>query len=195
MTIPSAGASTFEGAVDETWASVVALERESGQRLYGYARHLGVDEERAADLVQEALIRLWREIGRGTAIVSPEAWAYRTVARLAADEHRLRRRIARLVGRLGARDDPRPTGFDAADRIAVWSQVDRLPTRQRQVVYLRYKADLPYSEIAANPGHLGARRTEPRLPGRGRPARPPERRGTLMDERHPPAPPQERAPR
>jgi RNA polymerase sigma-70 factor (ECF subfamily) len=149
MTIPTAEAPTIEGARDEAWALVVALERQSGQRLYGYARHLGVDGARSADLVQEALIRLWRELGRGTPIVSPEAWAYRTVARLAADEHRLHRRIARLVGRLGEREAAPPAAYDAADRIAVWTQVDRLPSRQRQVVYLRYKADLPFSEIAA----------------------------------------------
>jgi RNA polymerase sigma factor (sigma-70 family) len=150
MTISRAGAATATGASrDDSWASVVALEREAGQRLYGYAMHLGVDGARAADLVQEALIRLWRELGRGTVIGSPEAWAFRTVAHLAADEHRLRQRIARLVGRLGVRDAARPTEFDAADRIAVWSQVDRLSPRQRQVVYLRYRADLSYSEIAA----------------------------------------------
>ena len=34
-----------------------------------------------------------------------------------------------------------------SDRIAVWSEVDRLPDRQRQVIYLRYRADLAYEEI------------------------------------------------
>jgi len=29
----------------------------------------------------------------------------------------------------------------------VWSEVDRLPERQRQVLYLRYRADLPFEEI------------------------------------------------
>ncbi len=36
---------------------------------------------------------------------------------------------------------------DNSDRIAVWGEVDRLPTRQRQVIYLRYRADLPFDDI------------------------------------------------
>ena len=33
--------------------------------------------------------------------------------------------------------------------IAVWSAVERLPERQRLAIYLRYRADLPFEEIAA----------------------------------------------
>ncbi len=36
---------------------------------------------------------------------------------------------------------------DSTERVAVWSQVDRLPDRQRQVIYLRYQADLSFEEI------------------------------------------------
>jgi DNA-directed RNA polymerase specialized sigma24 family protein len=86
---------------DTAWDAVVALEVESGQRLYGYALRLGIDSGRAADLVQDALVRLWRELGPGTLIGSREAWTFRTLSRLAMDEHRLDRRIARLVARLG----------------------------------------------------------------------------------------------
>jgi RNA polymerase sigma-70 factor (ECF subfamily) len=133
---------------DGAWDVVVALEQESGQRLYGYALRLGVDSGRAADLVQESLVRLWRELGRGTTIVSREAWTFRTLSRLAMDEHRLDRRLAGLVARLGDRVAPRVMEIDAGERVAVWSQVDRLPDRQRQVIYLRYQADLPFEEVA-----------------------------------------------
>ena len=133
---------------DAAWDLVVALEGEFGQRLYGYALRLGVDSGRAADLVQEALLRLWRELGQGTLIGSREAWTFRTLSRLAMDEHRLDRRIAGLVHRLGDRAAPRVMEIDSAERVAVWSQVDRLPDRQRQVVYLRYQADLSFDQIA-----------------------------------------------
>ena len=132
---------------DDAWQTVVALEQASGQRLYGYAMRLGIDSGRAGDLVQEALLRLWRELGRGADIRSPEAWTYRTLARLAMDEHRLHRRIAALVARLGDRTTARVMEVDSTDRVAVWSQVDRLPDRQRQVIYLRYQADLAFEEI------------------------------------------------
>ena len=138
----------LEAVRDDAWDAVVALEQESGQRLYGYAVRLGVDSGRAADLVQEALLRLWRELGQGSLIASREAWTYRTLSHLAMDEHRLHRRIAGLVSRLGERAAPRVMEIDATERVAVWSQVDRLPDRQRQVVYLRYQADLTFDEIA-----------------------------------------------
>jgi RNA polymerase sigma factor (sigma-70 family) len=132
---------------DDAWDAIVALDREHGQRFYGYALRLGIDPSRAADLVQEALIRLWRELGRGTAIVSREAWTYGTLAHLAADERRLHRRITNLVTRLGERSAPHVMEIDTTERVAIWAQVDRLPDRQRQVVYLRYQADLTYEEI------------------------------------------------
>lgn len=132
---------------DDAWEAVVALDLEHGQRLYGYAIRLGVDTGRAADLVQEALLRLWRELGRGTPVTSPAAWTYRTLSRLAMDEHRLRRRVAALIARLGDGAAPRSMEVASTERVAIWTQVDRLPDRQRQVVYLRYQADLSYEEI------------------------------------------------
>jgi DNA-directed RNA polymerase specialized sigma24 family protein len=38
--------------------------------------------------------------------------------------------------------------IDSTERVAVWLQVDRLPDRQRQVVYLRYRTDLSFDQIA-----------------------------------------------
>jgi RNA polymerase sigma factor (sigma-70 family) len=37
--------------------------------------------------------------------------------------------------------------IDTTERVAIWTQVDRLPARQRQVIYLRYQADLSFEEI------------------------------------------------
>ncbi len=133
---------------DAAWDAVVAVEVASGQQLYGYALRLGVDSGRAADLVQEALMRLWRELGQGTPIESREAWTFKTLSRLAMDEHRLDRRIAGLVARLGDRTAPHVMEIESTERVAVWSHVDRLPDRQRQVVYLRYQADLSFDQIA-----------------------------------------------
>ena len=134
------------GPVDP--APVLDLEANHGQALFGFVRRLGLSDQQAADCVQEVLTRLWSELDRGTAIVDHKAWAFRSIYRLAMDEHRLRRRVSDLVGRLG-RLSPASTGPSPDDRIAVWSEVDRLPARQRQIVYLRYRADLSFDEIAA----------------------------------------------
>ena len=145
---------------DDAWDAIVDLDREHGQKLFGYALRLGIDAGRASDLVQEALLRLWQELGRGTVIASHAAWTYRTLARLAMDEHRLARRIAGLVARIADRAAPRVMEVDATDRVAIWAQVDRLPDRQRQVIYLRYQADLSFEEIATVMGiEAGAARS------------------------------------
>ena len=127
---------------------MVSLEAKVGSRLYGYAVHLGVDGPRADDLVQDALLRLWRELRQGVVIASPEPWLFRTVSRLAMDEHRLHRRVLRLMTSLGERLTPTVTEVDMTERAALWSAVDRLPPRQRQVLFLRFRADLTHEEVA-----------------------------------------------
>ncbi len=123
------------------------LQADHGSALYDFARHQGLTDDQAADAVQEALLRLWRELRRGTAIERPPAWLFRTVYHLAMAQHRWRRQLSLLLPRLA----PRHAGYagpEASDRLTVWSAVDDLPTRQRQVLYLRYAADLPFDEIA-----------------------------------------------
>lgn len=135
-----------EGAVDAV-ISAAWLDDGDAQRLFGFVRRLGLSDEQADDAVQEVFTRLLIEYRRGVLIANPRAWAYRSIYRLAMDQHRLRTRLAALVGALAKRDQRIPV--DHTDRIAVWSEVDRLPRRQRQVVYLRYRSDLEYEEIGA----------------------------------------------
>jgi RNA polymerase sigma-70 factor (ECF subfamily) len=127
--------------------AIVRLEAQHGQAMFGFVRRLGLSDPQAQDCVQEGLLRLLAELQRGTAILDPKAWVYRAIYRIAMDEHRLRRRVDGLISMLGGRTTPEPHRHDQTDRIAVWFEVDRLPTRQRQVLYLRYRADLPYDEI------------------------------------------------
>lgn len=145
------GMSRF-GAADEDALKgiVIDLERRHGQALFGFVRRLGLTDSQAADAVQDVLLRLWAELDAGRSIEEPKAWAFRSIYRLAMDQHRLQRRVGAIVDRLGwsggAFDDK---GRDASDRIAVWTEVSRLPERQRHVVYLRYRADLSFAEIAS----------------------------------------------
>jgi RNA polymerase sigma factor (sigma-70 family) len=129
------------------------LYQRRSQEMFGFARRMGLGEEDASDAVQETMLRLWRELDVGTDVVDPDAWAFRVLYRLAVDNHRLRGRLRGLAERLRA---PRPAGDpgrldgDPAGRIevdGVWQAIDRLPERQRAVLYLRFRADLPYERI------------------------------------------------
>ena len=118
-----------------------------GSALYDFARHQGLTDDQATDAVQEALLRLWRELRRGMSIDRPPAWLFRTVYHLAMAQHRWRRQLSVLLPRLA----PRRTDYagpEASDRLTVWAAVDGLPARQRQALYLHYAADLPFEEIA-----------------------------------------------
>jgi RNA polymerase sigma factor (sigma-70 family) len=121
------------------------VHAQHGQQLWGFVRRLGVGDDEAGDITQEALLRLWRACRDGEPPDRPAAWAFRTAYRLAMDRHRLRRRWLSFLSRQTATGrDPR----EARDELlAVWAEVDRLPERQRQVLYLRYRADLTFEDI------------------------------------------------
>lgn len=132
--------------VDES-AMVTELHEAHGAALYDFARHLGLSDEQAADALQESILRLWRELRRGTFIERPPAWLYRTLYRLAMEQHRWRNRLAQLLPRLA----PHRTDYagpESSDRLTVWAAVDELPPRQRHVLYLHYVADMTFEQIA-----------------------------------------------
>jgi len=132
--------------------TVQLLYQRRSQEMFGFARRLGLGDEEASDAVQETMLRLWRELDSGAQIADPDAWAFRTLYRLGIDSHRLTRRLQGLVERMGSglASGRAHLDGDPARRVevdAVWQAVDRLPERQRAVLYLRYRADLPYERI------------------------------------------------
>jgi RNA polymerase sigma-70 factor (ECF subfamily) len=127
---------------------VEELDAVAGQALLGLALRSGLRHEAAEDAVQEGLLRLWLEIRGGVEIIDPRAWAFTAVYRIAMDDHRIRRKAGDIIARLSMRAT-RSLDPDAAQIISVWQLVDRLPTRQRQVLYLRYKADMSFEQVAA----------------------------------------------
>ena len=125
---------------------VAGVHVRRGRELWTLGRRLGLSAEEADDAVQEALTRLLRELARGNRINEPEAWTFRVVYRLAMDEHRVRRRIGGVADRLRQRTPD--TGPEVNLRLAVWDEVGHLPERQRAVLYLRYRSDFSFDQIA-----------------------------------------------
>jgi RNA polymerase sigma factor (sigma-70 family) len=126
---------------------VTEIEQRHGDALLGFACRLGIDESTARDVVQEGLLRLYGAILGGKQVNDARAWTFTVVYRLAMDEHRRYERATRLEPALplpaSGDDDP----VTHSERRMVWNEVDRLPERQRAVLYLRYRADLPFDAV------------------------------------------------
>ena len=144
---PVPASATEAGTTTADAVMVTELHDAHGGALYDFARQLGLSDEQAADALQEAILRLWRELRRGTVIERPSAWLYRAIYRLAMDQHRWSQRLSLLLPRLA----PRRTDYvgpEGSDRLTVWRAVADLPPRQRHVLYLHYAADLTFEQIA-----------------------------------------------
>ena len=91
---------------------VDAFDRHQGE-LNGFALQLTRNPEAAADLVQEAFLRLVREAQAGRAPDNVRAWLYRVVSNLAASRGRRLSVAARWQARLAREDtaEAPETGF------------------------------------------------------------------------------------
>lgn len=108
------------------------------------------DRAVAEELAQEALIRACEHWGRVRGMDNRRAWLTRVAINLANSWFRRRFAERRAHARHGA---PSTVAHDdAADVIAVRAAVAALPRRQRTALVLRYFADLPAAEVAAQMG-------------------------------------------
>ncbi len=119
-------------------------------RLLRSAYLLTGDRAGSEDLVQTVLVRTAQRWD--VAQDSPHAYAHRVLVNLLNDRRRnLARRVTeRPLEEFEDRLVPVMDGAQAlVDRIAIISAVRRLPARQREVVVLRFFAELSVSETAA----------------------------------------------
>lgn len=126
------GGGTLVTDFDEHFAR---LHREAYQAAY---RILG-ERTAAEDIAQEALARAYARWRRVAAHAVP--WVVRVASNLAIDVVRRRRRRESPFEE--ATPDPR-----TAERLDLQSALLRLPRRQREVVLLRYGADLSVADVA-----------------------------------------------
>jgi RNA polymerase sigma-70 factor (ECF subfamily) len=131
-------------------------------RLFRYLNRLGGDADLAADLVQEAFVRLYR---RGSLPDSPGSWLAAVATNLFRNHKRALGRRARLLTTeraAASHSDAAPsplTDVEAADaRRRVRAALDRLPDRDRRLLLLRAEG-FSYEELAdvlsIAPGSVG----------------------------------------
>ncbi|MFD0886622.1 SigE family RNA polymerase sigma factor [Streptosporangium algeriense] len=134
---------------DSRFAEFVA-ERADALLRYGYL--LSGNPHDAADLTQEALIRLHQAWPRVRRKQAPEPYTKMIMARLHVSIWRIRRReLPGWVPPETARFDSPPSDSDEG----LWQALAALPRKQRAVLVLRYYEDLSDTEIA---GVLGVSR-------------------------------------
>jgi RNA polymerase sigma-70 factor (sigma-E family) len=128
--------------------ALTELITDSGDWLLRLAYQLTHDRSAAEDVVQEALMRLYKSWRRD--LPMPEST--RGYARRAVVNEFLRRQRLRAATELITSDglDGAEQSFDTAvvDRDHVWRALADLPLRQRTVLVLRYYEDLPDAQIA-----------------------------------------------
>ncbi|MET8276221.1 MULTISPECIES: RNA polymerase sigma factor [unclassified Streptomyces] len=104
------------------------------------------------DAVQQVRLKLLEEQAkeRGAVVVDPVAWVSAVASRVAIDWHRARARDAGLRERLGARWErhPAPPEEHRVLALTVAQVLEQLSPAQRQLLALRFYADLPVREIA-----------------------------------------------
>ncbi|NNE53557.1 MAG: RNA polymerase sigma factor [Sulfitobacter sp.] len=121
-------------------------------RIYAHACRVLGDSAEAEDVVQEAMVRLWRiapDWRIGEAKVS--TWLYRVVANLCTD--RLRKGASVGLDDVAEPADGAPSAAEGMQQRARQDALSRalatLPERQRQAVVLRHIEGLANPEIAA----------------------------------------------
>lgn len=131
----------------ETFASA------SSTRLLRAAYLLCGNRQTAEDLLQTAMIRTGRRWGAARS--APEAYARAVLVNLARDEaRRARRRVEEVLGDADPGDGPSrhlitDHAEQVANRDAMLAALAVLPQRQREVIVLRFYADLSVTETAA----------------------------------------------
>lgn len=128
------------------------LDADQERRVRAVLALGGVPQADLPDGVQQVRLRLLERAAKGEqAPRDVSAWAAVVASRLAMDWHRAKRRQERLTERLAAQRKPDhlPSGEDnRLLSLAVARGLDELPDAQRQIIVLRFYADLPVRSIA-----------------------------------------------
>lgn len=125
-----------------------ALYRREAPGALRLAYLLTGDRSRAEDLVQDAFLRAGSRLG---VLRQPElfgAYFRKAVVNSARNAHRHRLVVDAYVEREGARMATTLEPDDFATRDAVWTSIQQLPTRQREVIVCRFYLDLSERDTA-----------------------------------------------
>ncbi|MHB9861690.1 sigma-70 family RNA polymerase sigma factor [Streptomyces sp. YIM S03343] len=140
------------GPKADTGGGADPLDADQERRVRAVLALGGVPQSDLPDGVQQVRLRLLERAAKGEeAPRDVSAWSAVVASRLAMDWHRAKRRQERIGERLAAlrQPDHHPSGEDnRLLSMTVAQGLDELPDAQRQILVLRFYADLPVRSIA-----------------------------------------------
>jgi RNA polymerase sigma-70 factor (ECF subfamily) len=124
-------------------------------KMYRYANSLLHDPDTAHDVVQECLLKIWKNRKKLPEVKNIESWAMRITRNQCYDWVKVNRYTLE-TDRDITRDDLMKTEPSTADeQLLIKDQkkffkqvIDTLPTRHREIFHLREVEGLPYQDIA-----------------------------------------------
>lgn len=118
----------------------------NSRKVFAYLRSRSIDEQTAADVLQNTFLAAWRSAGRFQGGAKPLTWLIAIARHKLADELRSRdrTRAAPLETAAGGHD---PTG-QADDRISVRQAIAALGEEQRELLHLVFVLGMSYAEAA-----------------------------------------------
>jgi len=141
-------------------SSFEELMRKYNKKIYNFIIRMVRNEESAVELTQDFFIKIYTVIDKYNFEYKFSTWAYRICHNLVIDH------IRKNQPQIDSLDDDsvtqkelsatenivREDGFkvlaDTELRTYIWSTVDRIPVKFRELILLRYIQDLKYEEIA-----------------------------------------------
>jgi RNA polymerase sigma factor (sigma-70 family) len=126
------GEADFEAFFDATWTRAVRM-----------VSRMGLSRQDAEDVALDAMAVVYDRWARVRGLPYREGWLLKVAANRAL---RLLKKINRSVP--SAQRLPAPSFDEVATRISVRDGIARLPRRQREVIALRYLADMPEAQVA-----------------------------------------------
>ena len=121
--------------------------------LFGTAYLMMRDRGLAEDVVQEALIQIWKNLASFRLNSSVKTWMVRIVVNEVKQQFRKKKLpmipLEAANDAMGTLDEPEIALIRTEKRRAVRQAIDRLPSEQKEAVVLHYFSELTVPEIAA----------------------------------------------
>ncbi len=130
----------------EAYGQIFKIHRD---RAFGLAYQYTRNREDAMDVVQDAFIRAYQNLGRFDISRNFGPWLLRIVRNMAIDLLRKRkRRAADDLPEVLPDDSPREAADEKILRQEVWRSLQQLPEMQKEIIFLKDYQGHSYAEIA-----------------------------------------------